>query len=341
MFPPLLCVCTATYDGSAVLVAPFLPSPTTGGMRLSALLLTLLALTASQGDNKVGWEQDTTGGKGCWRNANTGESYGCDTSAGDKAPGSGQDSDKTWDKTAQPPTDKTAQPPTMPPRPSLPPGASSRPKILCLHGGGGNDEGFRMQANSLIQAAPGLEFVFVSAPNSGGLWIPDPPSSGGAKGTSTDANWDSDSVALVDGVIREQGPFYGILGYSQGAAYAISYLSHAPAGTFQLAALFCGYLPSTHLGIMARINDRMRPGGTRRLVCPVRVASRPRGCPHCSVATGCACGQAKYEGAPRTPIVLIHTPDRLLRSQPRRAADDSRLRLHWRARSNHRAHNVA
>ena len=141
---------------------------------MSALLLTLLALTASQSD-KVGWEQDTTGGKGCWRNANTGESYGCDTSAGDKAPGSGQDSDKTWDK--------TAQPPTMPPRPSLPPGASrSRPKILCLHGGDGNDEGFRMQANSLIQAAPGLEFVFVSAPNSGGLWIPDPPSSGGEKG---------------------------------------------------------------------------------------------------------------------------------------------------------------
>ena len=258
-------------------------------MRVSALLLTLLALTASQSD-KVGWEQDTTGGKGCWRNANTGESYGCDTSAGDKAPGSGQDSDKTWDK--------TAQPPTMPPRPSLPPGAS-RPKILCLHGGGGNDEGFRMQANSFIQAAPGLEFVFVSAPNSGGLWIPDPPSSGGAKGASTDANWDSDSVALLDGVVQEQGPFYGILGYSQGAAYAISYLSHAAAGTFQLAALFCGYLPSTHLGIMARINDRMRPGGTRRLVGPVRVASRPRGCPHCSVATGCACGQAK--GAPRTP----------------------------------------
>ena len=110
-----------------------------------------------------------------------------------------------------------------------------------------------MQAKSLIQAATGLDFVFVSAPNSGGLWIPDPPSSGGAKGTSTDANWDSDSTALVDGVVREQGPFYGILGYSQGAAYAISYLSHAPAGTFQLAALFCGYLPSTHLGIMARI----------------------------------------------------------------------------------------
>ena len=150
-------------------------------MRVSALLLTLLALTASQSD-KPGWEQDTSGGKGCWRNANTGESYGCDSSAGDKAPGSGQDSDKTWDK--------TAQPPTMPPRPSLPPGAESRPKILCLHGGGMNDEGFRMQAKSLIQAATGLDFVFVSAPNSGGVWIPDPPSSGGAKGASTDANWD-------------------------------------------------------------------------------------------------------------------------------------------------------
>lgn len=261
---------------------------------MTALLLTLLALTASE-SNKVRWEKDPTGGEDCWRNANTGETYGCGTLAGDKAPGSGQDSDTTWDMT----WDKTAQPPTMPPRPSLPPGAS-RPKILCLHGGGGDAEGFRMQANSLTQAAPGLDFVFVSAPNSGGVWIPDPPSSGGAKGASTDPNWDSDSAALLDGFVQEQGPFYGILGYSQGAAYAISYLSHAPAGTFQLAALFCGYLPSTHIGIMARINDRMRPSVTRRLVGPVRVASRPRGCPHCSsLATGCACGQAK--GAPRTP----------------------------------------
>jgi pimeloyl-ACP methyl ester carboxylesterase len=129
-----------------------------------------------------------------------------------------------------------------------------------------------MQANSLTQAMPGLDFVFLSAPNTGGVWMPDPPSSGGSKGSSTDPNWDSASAALLDGVVQEQGPFYGILGYSQGAAYAISYLSHAPAATFQLAALFSGYLPSTHLGILARINARTRPGGTRRLVGP-RAAS--------------------------------------------------------------------
>ena len=297
-------------------------------MRVSALL-TLLALTASQSD-KVGWEQDTTGGKGCWRNANTGESYGCDTSAGDKAPGSGQDSDKTWDK--------TEKPPTMPPRPSIPPGAS-RPKILCLHGGGGNAEGFEMQANSLIQAAPGLDFVFVSAPNSGGVWIPDPPSSGGAKGTSTDANWDSDSTALVDGVVREQGPFYGILGYSQGAAYAISYLSHAPAGTFQLAALFCGYLPSTHLGIMARINDRTRPGGTCVASLARCVTHREREAARIALLL---LGARVARQRARRAHHSFHTrTDDRVRSQPRRAADDSRLRLHWRARRNHRARNVA
>ena len=37
----------------------------------------------------------------------------------------------------------------------------------------------------------------------------------------------------------------------------------------------------------------------------------------------------------------FHTRTGRLRSQPRRAADDSGLSLHWRARSNHRAHNVA
>jgi predicted esterase len=234
-------------------------------MRVAALLLALPVFTASE-SKKSGWVADLTGGISCWRNADTDESHGCDTSGGDKGnkAGSGEDSDKTWDKA--PP-----QPPATPPRPSLPPGMS-RPKILCLHGGGGSAEGFRMQANSLTQAMPGLDFVFLSAPNTGGVWMPDPPSSGGSKGSSTDPNWDSASAALLDGVVQEQGPFYGILGYSQGAAYAISYLSHAPAATFQLAALFSGYLPSTHLGILARINARTRPGGTRRLVGP-RAAS--------------------------------------------------------------------
>ena len=220
-------------------------------MRVTALLLALPVITASESD-KGGWEADPTGGVNCWRDANTGESKDCDTSGGDKGntPSPGKDSDKTWDK--------TAQPPAMPPRPSLPPGMS-RPKILCLHGGGGDAEGFRMQANSLTKAMPGLDFVFLSAPNNGGVWVPDPPISGGSKGASTQSNWDSDSTALLDDVVQKQGPFHGILGYSQGASFAISYLSHAPAGTFQLAALFCGYLPSTHLGIMARIDARMRP----------------------------------------------------------------------------------
>eukprot|EP00325_Prymnesiales_sp_UTEX-LB-985_P021768 CAMPEP_0174736718 /NCGR_PEP_ID=MMETSP1094-20130205/67158_1 /TAXON_ID=156173 /ORGANISM="Chrysochromulina brevifilum, Strain UTEX LB 985" /LENGTH=163 /DNA_ID=CAMNT_0015939865 /DNA_START=61 /DNA_END=552 /DNA_ORIENTATION=- len=36
----------------------------------------------------------------------------------------------------------------------------------------------------------------------------------------------------------------------------MAYLSHVPNDTFQVALLFCGYLPSTHLGIMARIESR-------------------------------------------------------------------------------------
>jgi len=150
-------------------------------MRVAALLLALPVFTASE-SKKSGWVADLTGGISCWRNADTDESHGCDTSGGDKGnkAGSGEDSDKTWDKA--PP-----QPPATPPRPSLPPGMS-RPKILCLHGGGSSAEGFRMQANSLTQALPGLDFVFLSAPNTGGVWMPDPPSSGGSKGSSTDPN---------------------------------------------------------------------------------------------------------------------------------------------------------
>ena len=44
--------------------------------------------------------------------------------------------------------------------------------------------------------------------------------------------------------------------------------------------------------------------------------------------------------AHRAPHTM-HAPNRLLCSQPRRAASDSRLRLHWRERRNHRACNVA
>ena len=110
----------------------------------------------------------------------------------------------------------------------------------------------------------GYEFVFPSGPYSGGLWIAGPP--GGKDTPTTDPDWAEDSINLLDEYVQEQGPFFGILGYSQGSAFAPVYLSTVAAGTFQVALLFCGYLPTTHLGLLGLINDEAPFGDIPALV---------------------------------------------------------------------------
>jgi len=100
----------------------------------------------------------------------------------------------------------------------------------------------------------GYEFVFLTAPyggRGGKLWIRDPP--GGKSSPTDDPNWDALSIDAIDAVVASQGPFYGILGYSQGTAMTISYLAQAPNNTFVIGLVFCAYVPSTHLGLVGRI----------------------------------------------------------------------------------------
>jgi hypothetical protein len=71
------------------------------------------------------------------------------------------------------------------------------------------------------------------------LWYGDPP--GGKGQPTTDANWASAAFATLDGLVSSQGPFDGIVGYSQGAAMTIVYLStHSVLSTFRFAVTFCG-----------------------------------------------------------------------------------------------------
>lgn len=129
-------------------------------------------------------------------------------------------------------------------------------KILCLHGGGGDAKTF--------QADPGItdlrnalgddyEFVFAQAQNNG-LWMRDPPR--GKSNPTTDPEWASKSVGILNKIVAEQGPFYGILGYSQGAAFIPVYLAQIPEDTFQIAVMFGGYLPTTHQGLISRIKTK-------------------------------------------------------------------------------------
>lgn len=136
-------------------------------------------------------------------------------------------------------------------------GASSKRKILALHGGGGSANS--MSSNTAdLRTALGSDYEFVYASMTGNdnkeeNWWADPP--GGKDEPTTDRDWAANMVAALDTIVKEQGPFYGIIGYSQGAAAVPVYLAQTAASTFQMAVMFCGYIPTTHKGLEARINE--------------------------------------------------------------------------------------
>jgi len=129
---------------------------------------------------------------------------------------------------------------------------SSSKKILALHGGGDSSYGLRNQQGSidLMNSLPDVEFVFVDSP-SNSVWMQDPP--GGKDDPTTDPNWANDSIEYLDNLVAQQGPFFGILGYSQGAAFIPVYLANT-SNTFDIALMYNGYLPSTHQGLMSSVN---------------------------------------------------------------------------------------
>lgn len=146
--------------------------------------------------------------------------------------------------------------------------ASETKKILCLHGGGGNGDGFAASPGmqDLEKALPNFEFVYANAgypvvteeldnkkENSVGyLWIPDPP--GGKKEATLDPSVSQASTLALDEIVASDGPFAGMLGYSQGAAYVPFYVSTRP-NTFEFALMFCGYPTLTHLGMLGVVQD--------------------------------------------------------------------------------------
>ena len=135
--------------------------------------------------------------------------------------------------------------PTPPPAPDLSLGAK---KILALHGGGSSAHALRNSAGFRdLQDALGSDFAFVVPDADNGLWIQDSP--GGKMYVTTNPNWADDSVALLDKVVEQQGPFHGVLGFSQGAAFVPVYLAKT-AATFQAVYLYCGYMPTVHQGLV-------------------------------------------------------------------------------------------
>ncbi len=128
----------------------------------------------------------------------------------------------------------------------------SSKKILALHGGGDSSYGLSNQQGSkdLMNSLPDVEFVFADAP-SNSVWMQDPP--GGKDNPTTDANWADESITYLDNLVTQHGPFFGILGYSQGAAFIPVYLANT-TNKFEIALMYNGYLPYTHQGLMSAVN---------------------------------------------------------------------------------------
>ena len=127
---------------------------------------------------------------------------------------------------------------------------NSLPKILCLHGGGQSASGFQSQILDINRALNNsFQLYFPEAPNY--LWVTDPPL--GKENPTTDLSPAEQSLEYLNNYIDKNGPFRGILGYSQGAMFTTYYLSTIPKNKFTFAVMFCGYLPITHQGLLDNI----------------------------------------------------------------------------------------
>jgi hypothetical protein len=109
-------------------------------------------------------------------------------------------------------------------------------RVLCLHGYAQNGETLRARTGALRKGLKQCEFTFVDAPLPATATFVEETEGGEAKlawwnaaadeaeGTrpsqsKTYVGWD-ESQAMLERVLAEQGPFDGILAFSQGAAVA-------------------------------------------------------------------------------------------------------------------------
>tara|TARA_B100000282_G_scaffold295119_2_gene273696 strand:+ start:67 stop:1203 length:1137 start_codon:yes stop_codon:yes gene_type:complete len=134
-------------------------------------------------------------------------------------------------------------------------------KILCLHGGGQTAVSFRNDPGmtSLINDLSGIQFDFPESPvtNDQGIknyvWIEDAP--GGKEAGTDDLYWANESIEYLTKYVIDNGPYFGILGFSQGVPMALCMLAYTNIN-FKGVFLFCGYLPDVHNGLITTFQDR-------------------------------------------------------------------------------------
>ena len=137
----------------------------------------------------------------------------------------------------------------------------NKKKILCLHGGNGSiislsrQKGMQDLQSSFLNDDYTFEFLSASDDNTNDTWWDDPPSK---DKPTNDENWANKTIKKINDKIKNDGPYYALLGYSQGASAIIVWDAFNRESNNQLdikkLILFCGYLPETHLGLMNVIN---------------------------------------------------------------------------------------
>ncbi|CAH8577285.1 unnamed protein product [Schistosoma curassoni] len=101
-------------------------------------------------------------------------------------------------------------------------------KVLCLHGYRQNSDVFREKTGGLRKSLKKLcEFKFISAPNviecssnACAWWFSKPMEFLAQESSTYDAGF-RESLLAVKKYIKEEGPFDGMLGFSQGAAFLL------------------------------------------------------------------------------------------------------------------------
>jgi predicted esterase len=124
------------------------------------------------------------------------------------------------------------------------------PKILCLHGGGSNGGIFKIQTARLrAQLRSHFEFVFLDAPRetSAGPGILPFFEGGGPFRSWTDGVDPARLREFLLEAVRSQGPFVGVLGFSQGAKTAVSLCLLPEDLDIRFAVLLCGTAPPADL----------------------------------------------------------------------------------------------
>eukprot|EP00088_Acartia_fossae_P064024 TRINITY_DN7858_c0_g1_i1.p1 TRINITY_DN7858_c0_g1~~TRINITY_DN7858_c0_g1_i1.p1 ORF type:complete len:399 (+),score=63.91 TRINITY_DN7858_c0_g1_i1:51-1199(+) len=121
---------------------------------------------------------------------------------------------------------------------------SRKLKILCLHGYRQSGQAFRTKTGSFRKATGKYaDFSFITAPHQvgedeNGWWFSTPERGYNAHHVSTEDWGFSDSLELIKKTVAEEGPFDGLLAFSQGASLGALLLAKQELGLINLQLKF-------------------------------------------------------------------------------------------------------